>query len=230
MDQSSIKLAKSLPPLLSRFFKRYPPSLYSAQVLGSAIPANRKAPRDTVAPPPEPELSQPPSSSANLPNASSISPPSSTASPLPSNSPSSESPESTEPPLPTHLRPTLSPLVILPKPKHPPNPFLPYRNPATGRWRGAHIGLRRQADLVKLAVQHGVEPLLPPGTKSTEYKKIAVEEKGKRLKGTGVGERVKGHRWERTLKGRLEARRQAMVQMPELIREWKEVSIPPFTL
>ena len=36
-----------------------------------------------------------------------------------------------------------------------PNPFLPYKNPATGHWRGARISLRRQAELFKLAQRYG---------------------------------------------------------------------------
>ncbi|WEW59499.1 54S ribosomal protein L25, mitochondrial [Emydomyces testavorans] len=106
-------------------------------------------------------------------------------------------------------------------PDHP-NPFLPYKNPETGRWRGAVVSLRRQNDLVKLARAHGVEELLPPGRKSTEYRETKVIEKGLRIKGTGVGQKVKGHRWERTMKGRLEERKKAMLEMPEMINLWKQ--------
>lgn len=42
------------------------------------------------------------------------------------------------------------------------------------------------------------------------------------VKGTGEGQRVKGKAWERTLKGRLEVRRQAMLDMPGMIQEWKQ--------
>ncbi|KAK2761289.1 hypothetical protein FQN54_001811 [Arachnomyces sp. PD_36] len=106
-------------------------------------------------------------------------------------------------------------------PKHP-NPFLPYKNPETGHWRGAVISLRRQNELVKLAKEHGVEQLLPPGRKSTAFRDIMVYEKGLRIKGTGIGEKVKGHKWERTLNVRLEERRNAMLNMPEMIRAWKQ--------
>lgn len=44
------------------------------------------------------------------------------------------------------------------------------------------------------------------------------------VKGTGVGQKVKGKVWERTLKGRLGARREAMLGMDNLIQEWKQVS------
>lgn len=104
-----------------------------------------------------------------------------------------------------------------------PNPFLPYKNPETGLWRGAAISLRRQNELVKLAMKHGVEALLPPGRKSTEYKDMKLVEKGLRVRGTGVGQKVKGHKWERTMKTRLDERKKAMLAMPEMIRLWKQV-------
>lgn len=77
---------------------------------------------------------------------------------------------------------------------------------------------------MKLAKEFDVEPLLPPGRKSTVFKDIMVYEKGLRIKGTGIGEKVKGHKWERTLNVRLEERRKAMLNMPEMIRAWKQVS------
>jgi large subunit ribosomal protein L25 len=69
-----------------------------------------------------------------------------------------------------------------------------------------------------------VEALLPPGRKSTEYKEQRILEKGLRVKGTGEGQKVKGHKWERTMNATLEKRRKAMEEMPELIRQWKQVS------
>ncbi|KAL9620814.1 MAG: hypothetical protein Q9160_004714 [Pyrenula sp. 1 TL-2023] len=108
-------------------------------------------------------------------------------------------------------------------PTHP-NPFLPYRSPTTQRWRGPMISLRRQADLVKLAKAHHIEELLPPGRKSTAFKEARVLELGLRVRGTGEGQRVKGHKWERTIEAKLEARRSAMEGMPEMIRRWKQVS------
>jgi large subunit ribosomal protein L25 len=103
-----------------------------------------------------------------------------------------------------------------------PNPFLPVK--VGERWQGARIGLRRQADLVKMAKKYGVEALLPPGRKSTEFKETRLAEKGLTIKGTGIGQKVKGHRWERTMETRLEDRRKAMMEMPETIRMWKQVS------
>lgn len=104
------------------------------------------------------------------------------------------------------------------------NPFLPRKIFTTGKWIGPRYGLRQQADLVKLAIKYNVEPLLPPGTKSTEYKEARLAERGLRIKGTGIGQKVKGHKWERTMEARLEDRRKAMTEMPEMIRLWKQVS------
>ncbi|CBF85267.1 hypothetical protein AN1636.2 [Aspergillus nidulans FGSC A4] len=103
-----------------------------------------------------------------------------------------------------------------------PNPFLPRKNFRTGKWIGPRYGLRQQADLVKLAIKYNVEALLPPGKKSTEYKETRRAERGLQVKGTGIGQKVKGHKWERTMEGRLEDRRKAMMEMPEMIRLWKQ--------
>ncbi|CAI7636203.1 hypothetical protein N7533_013684 [Penicillium manginii] len=102
------------------------------------------------------------------------------------------------------------------------NPFLPRKIFTTGKWIGPRYGLRQQADLVKLAIKYNVEPLLPPSTKSTEYKQARLAERGLRIKGTGIGQKVKGHKWERTMEARLEDRRKAMTEMPEMIRLWKQ--------
>lgn len=110
------------------------------------------------------------------------------------------------------------------------NPFLPRKIFTTGKWIGPRYGLRQQADLVKLAIKYNVEPLLPIGPKSTEYKAARLAERGLRIKGTGIGQKVKGHKWERTMEARLEDRRKAMVEMPEMIRLWKQVSITPALL
>lgn len=103
-----------------------------------------------------------------------------------------------------------------------PNPFQSQKHPDSGNWHDPVFSLRRQADLVKLARAHGVEELLPFTVKGTKYKLEKRLSKGLRVKGTGVGERVKGKEWERTMKTRLEARRQAMINMPQLIKDWKE--------
>ncbi|KAF1950697.1 hypothetical protein CC80DRAFT_496616 [Byssothecium circinans] len=102
------------------------------------------------------------------------------------------------------------------------NPFLPLKSHVTGRWRGPVYGLRQQASLVKLASAHGVLDLLPWTIKKPGEKEKRRIEKGLQVKGTGEGQKVKGKLWERTLKGRLEMRRKAMLEMPALIQEWKQ--------
>ena len=77
-----------------------------------------------------------------------------------------------------------------------------------------------------MAIRYNVEALLPPGRKSTEFKETRRAERGGlAVKGTGVGQKVKGHKWERTMETRLEERKKAMQEMPELIKNWKLVSI-----
>ena len=80
-----------------------------------------------------------------------------------------------------------------------PNPFLPYKHPVTGKWHNPKYSLRRQAELVKMAREHGVEELLPYTPKGTEARLRKRIELGLRVKGTGVGQRVKGHKHERQL-------------------------------
>ncbi|KAL1303672.1 hypothetical protein AAFC00_007026 [Neodothiora populina] len=104
----------------------------------------------------------------------------------------------------------------------PENPFLPWKNPVTLRWQPPTYSLRRQADLVKMAQKHNVLSLLPWSPKMPAEIERKRAEHGLRVKGTGVGQKVKGKLWERTLKGRLDERRKAMEAMPEMIRNWKE--------
>ena len=77
---------------------------------------------------------------------------------------------------------------------------------------------------MKMARANGVEELLPPTTKGTEARIQKKAVHGLRVRGTGVGKRVKGKKWERMMNVKLEARKQAMEKMPALIAEWKEVS------
>ncbi|KZT71898.1 hypothetical protein DAEQUDRAFT_686730 [Daedalea quercina L-15889] len=46
-----------------------------------------------------------------------------------------------------------------------PNPFLPRKNPESGRWAPAKYSLRRQAELIKHARTSNTLHLLPPGPK-----------------------------------------------------------------
>lgn len=80
-----------------------------------------------------------------------------------------------------------------------PNPFRSMKHPATGRWHDPVYSLRRQAELVKMAQDHGVAELLPESSKSPEERLRRRVELGIRVKGTGVGQRVKGHQHERHL-------------------------------
>ncbi len=105
------------------------------------------------------------------------------------------------------------------------NPFRSQKHPVTGKWHDPVYSLRRQADLVKLARAHGVEELLPFTVKGTQERIRKREEQGLRVKGTGVGQRVKGKEWERTMKGRLDRRKQAMLEMPSMIQKWKQVRL-----
>lgn len=84
----------------------------------------------------------------------------------------------------------------------PTSPFDAYLHPVTGKWQPPFYSLRRQAELVKLARKHGVEDLMPYSIKGTVERQRRREEHGLRVKGTGVGQKVKGKEWERTLKGR----------------------------
>lgn len=81
----------------------------------------------------------------------------------------------------------------------PTNPFLPYKHPVTGKWQDPVYSLRRQAELVKLAREEGVEELLPFTSKGTEERIRHRVEQGLRVRGTGVGQHVKGHLHERML-------------------------------
>ncbi|KAI0125712.1 hypothetical protein BJ170DRAFT_443138 [Xylariales sp. AK1849] len=103
-----------------------------------------------------------------------------------------------------------------------PNPFLPHKHPVTGKWQEPEFSLRRQAELVKLARAQGIEELLPFTSKGTEERIRKRVEEGLTVRGTGVGQTVKGHVHERMLAPKMEKRRTAMLGMPRLIREWRK--------
>ena len=104
------------------------------------------------------------------------------------------------------------------------NPFKSHKHPLTGSWHNPRFSLRQQADLVKLARNHGVEELLPYTPKKTDVRLRKREQQGLRVKGTGEGQKVKGKKEERTMKSRLDRREKAMLEMPAMIERWKEVS------
>jgi hypothetical protein len=64
---------------------------------------------------------------------------------------------------------------------------------------------------------------LPFTVKGTEERIRKRVENGLRVKGTGIGQRVKGKESERTMKARLNKRKKAMLEMPQMIQTWKEV-------
>jgi large subunit ribosomal protein L25 len=110
-----------------------------------------------------------------------------------------------------------------------PNPFKATKHPVTGQWHDPVYSLRRQAELVKIARDYGVVDLLPESDKNPETKLRKRVEFGLRIKGTGVGQSVKGHQYERRLIAKMDERRNAMLNMPKLIREWKRVSFASFS-
>lgn len=191
--QQHITLAQALPPRLLHFFKRFPPPQLSASTATRTQPPQQQQP-DTI------EITSNTSSSDPNDGAQTISVPVDTTS-------STSSPETTNENIDAAWKK---------------NPFLPFKNPSTGNWHPPHYSLRRQADLFKLASLHNVLPLMPPSPKHPEIKEQKRIEHGLRVKGTGVGQKVKGHHWERTLKTRLETRRKAMEAMPDMINLWRE--------
>jgi hypothetical protein len=50
------------------------------------------------------------------------------------------------------------------------------------------------------------------------------EQRGLKVKGTRENDKVKEHKWERTMKGKVRMRKEAMVGMPVMVRKWNEVS------
>ena len=114
-----------------------------------------------------------------------------------------------------------APILI---PSTAPNPFHTHRNPHTQKIHSPLYSLRRQANLYKLARTYKVADLLPASSKDPEERTRRRVETGLRVKGTGVGQLVRGKKWERMLSTKLEKRRQAMIKMPELVTKWKRVS------
>ncbi|KIV94225.1 hypothetical protein PV10_02012 [Exophiala mesophila] len=199
-------LPADLPLRLTSFFRKFPPHLYSAKATGMTIPLTKKAAK----------LAAEARSAPGVSKAVQAQPINYSLPPTPESS--NDTPDvdvkTVEP------QTTSSPATTKPAKQHL-NPFLPRKIFTTGKWRGPQYGLRIQADLVKLARKYGVEELLPIGPKSTAFKQQRLIEHGLRIRGTGEGQQVKGHKWERTQGARLEKRRQAMENMPALISEWK---------
>ncbi|KAL4885505.1 hypothetical protein BJY04DRAFT_179831 [Aspergillus karnatakaensis] len=208
---ASADLLTKLPIRLRNFFARYPPQRYSAAV---------RPPPETTTTPASATTTTTTTTDATASTSVAFSESVSESTPLPS-------PYTPNRDAKGHKRETPATFsaarqLLYPGTPRFPNPFLPHKNFKTGKWFSPRFGLRRQAELVKLAAKYNVEALLPPGKKSTEYKETRRSERGLQIKGTGIGQKVKGHKWERTMEGKLEDRRKAMMEMPELIRLWKQ--------
>jgi large subunit ribosomal protein L25 len=93
------------------------------------------------------------------------------------------------------------------------NPFLPNKNPETGRWHGSKFSLRRSADLYKMARKFGIQDLLPPLPRKFYEEKYMNKNW---MKGVLTQKKKK---WERELDGKLEARKEAIENMDETIIE-----------
>ncbi|OAA73136.1 hypothetical protein ISF_00037 [Cordyceps fumosorosea ARSEF 2679] len=103
------------------------------------------------------------------------------------------------------------------------NPFEFYKHPVTGRLHDPVYSARRQAQLLRMARDHGVAELMPASAKDPSQRLAHRVEHGLRVKGTGVGHKVKGHIHERHMIAKMEQRRKAMLEMPDLIKKWKTV-------
>lgn len=207
------RAASSLPRQLKDFFARYPPVLFSAKFTGIKLPLTRRDAKEAAVLR-HAQISKD-AQQASLFGQPILVPSQTLSSPL-SGSPAQPTVEGES----SNLAPTQ--LQDAEQNRFPPSPFLPKKNHRTGRWAGPKIGLRRQAALVKLARAHNIEELLPPSIKSTVFKEERLLERGLRIKGTGEGQKVKGHKWERRIDATLDKRRKAMENMPQMIREWKQ--------
>jgi len=79
------------------------------------------------------------------------------------------------------------------------SPFRFWKHPVTGKWQDPVYSLRRQADLAKLAHEHGIAELLPPSEKHVDTRIAKRVTEGLTVRGTGRGQRVKGHIYERKM-------------------------------
>lgn len=92
------------------------------------------------------------------------------------------------------------------------NPFLPNKNPETGKWHEAKYSLRRSADLFKMAYKFGIQDLLPP----LPQKKFFNDKFDNKNWMKGVLSHKK-HKWERELDEKLEERQKAIENMDQII-------------
>lgn len=92
------------------------------------------------------------------------------------------------------------------------NPFLPNKNPDTGRWHGSKYSLRRSADLFKMARKFGIQDLLPPLPHKKFYEDKYLQKNWMR----GVLTQKK-QKWERELPEKLKKREEALANMDQTI-------------
>ncbi|OKL56367.1 hypothetical protein UA08_08278 [Talaromyces atroroseus] len=215
--EENLDVISMLPPRLRNFFAKYPPQFYSAAV----------APTERLLPPSDASLD----STTTTESESAESQQTQTQTQTTAADPTTLEPQK----LPSPYTPSreakgskrdptawsASKAILYNNPEYP-NPFLPQKSRNSKSWRSPKYGLRQQADLCKLARSYGVEQLLPTSRKSTLFKETRLAERGLAIKGTGIGQKVKGHKWERTMETRLDERKKAMMEMPEMIREWKQ--------
>ncbi|EGO03753.1 hypothetical protein SERLA73DRAFT_165356 [Serpula lacrymans var. lacrymans S7.3] len=151
----------------------------------------------------------------------------------------------------------ISPSQSTPKPSLPnavtrSNPFLPHRNPNTGRWIPPKYSLRQQADLVKKAKQTNTLALIPPGPKLSVLEATVARQhslpvsvrpqpwskpvewegqvKERVVPGADIGNRLyagkkrmfKGHKWERVLEGKTKRKAMLMRDMGKRITRFKQ--------
>jgi Mitochondrial ribosomal protein mL59 len=99
------------------------------------------------------------------------------------------------------------------------NPFKPSRDPRTSKFHAPRYSLRRQADLIKLALRYGVADLLPP---SEKMNKILYGKK-RPMMGTV---RPKGTYEERTRGTYVEKKQKALEESLRVVAMRKVVCIP----
>ncbi|KAK6461326.1 mitochondrial ribosomal protein MRPL25 [Scheffersomyces coipomensis] len=91
------------------------------------------------------------------------------------------------------------------------NPFLPNKNPESGKWQGPKFSLRRSADLFKMAKKFGIQDLLPPLPR-----KFYEEKYNDKNWMRGVLSQKK-RKWEREFEDKLEVRKEAIANMDDII-------------
>ncbi|CRG90136.1 hypothetical protein PISL3812_07177 [Talaromyces islandicus] len=229
VSTSELGIVSTLPQRLLNFFAKYPPEHYSGvarpslMTLPPAMTESVEAEAETTTEPAGPESTEAVAEKQSEAESEETTTTTTTAAAvaglnkLPSPYTPNRDAKGTKKPDPTVWSPSKA---LLQTSKEYPNPFLPTKHGK--KWWGPKYSLRMQADLVKLAKKHGVEELLPIGRKSTIFNETRRMERGLAIKGTGIGQKVKGHKWERLMETKLEERRKAMMEMPELIRLWKQ--------